>query len=176
VTTARRTFLAGVAAALAGCGREPREAAPGPVADAVGLLAFDGRVQHLAAWRGRRLVVNVWASWCAPCRAELPSLQALSDRLDATRATVIGLAVDDDHHLVREFLRRTPVRFPVYLQAPGPSAQRAWGVRALPETLLFGADGELVGREGGARDWTDRALLARWDLPLRAGAAEGADA
>jgi hypothetical protein len=101
-------------------------------------------------------------------------LQALSDQLDPARALVVGLAVDDDPHLVREYLRRSPVRFPIVLQAQPNSAARELAVRALPETLLLDAAGRVTGRELGARDWTDATLQARWGLPLRTRAGEAA--
>lgn len=166
----RAALLMPLAAALVGaCGRELPPAAPLPAAPTdVALVGLDGQAHRLSQWRGRRVVLNVWASWCAPCRAEMASLQALAAQLDAARAVVIGLSVDDDLHLVREYLRSAAIRFPVYLQDADRNAQRALDVRALPATLLVDADGRLQGREEGARDWTDRALHARWNLPLRA--------
>lgn len=160
-------MLGSLTAALVGCGRE---VAHGPVQQQridVALVGLDGQAQRLSQWRGRLVLLNVWASWCAPCRAEMASLQALAARLDPARGVVVGLSVDDDLHLVREYLRRAAIRFPVYLQAAEGSAQRDVAVRALPATLLVDPEGWLQGREDGPRDWMDRALHARWGLPLR---------
>jgi thiol-disulfide isomerase/thioredoxin len=165
----RCVLLSAIAATLAGCRAEPGTApAHQPVAVDLPLIGLDGAAHRLSHWRGRLIVLNVWASWCAPCRAEMGSLQALSERLDPARALAIGLSVDDDLHLVREYLRRVAIRFPIYLQDPQHGVQHALAVRALPATLMIGADGGLIGREEGARDWMDGALHARWRLPLRA--------
>jgi thiol-disulfide isomerase/thioredoxin len=170
----RRALLIALAA-VAGCRAEHAATeAPATAAPALALTHLDGTPGSLAQWLGRRVVLNVWASWCAPCRAEMASLQALSDQLDPARALVVGLAVDDDPHLVREYLRRSPVRFPIVLQAQPNSVARELAVRALPETLLLDAAGRVTGRELGARDWTDATLQARWGLPLRTRAGEAA--
>ena len=166
----RRTFVtAAVAATLAACrAQEPRLLQAVADLSAVQLTGLDGSAVTLGHWHGRVLVLNVWASWCAPCRAEMASLQALSERLDPARAAVIGLSVDDDPNLVHEYLRRARLRFPIFLQSDAGSAQRELGVRALPETLVLSSDGRLAGREAGPRDWNENALLARWQLPLLA--------
>ena len=165
----RRALLIAVAAVGAGCRAEPPATdaqANAPVA--LAHVGLDGAPGSLAQWQGRQVVLNVWASWCPPCRAEMASLQTLSDQLDPARALVVGLAIDDDPNLVREYLRRAPVRFPIVLQAQQHSAARELAVRALPETLLLDTAGRVIGRELGARDWTDATLQARWRLPLRA--------
>lgn len=167
----RRAFVlaAGAVAALGACGDE-RMRPPAAVAEVPDIMLFglDATRLRLSHWRGRMVVLNVWASWCAPCRAEMASLQALSDALDAARGAVVGLSVDDDLHLVREYLRGSAIRFPIVTQDPAQPAGHALGVRALPATLVVGADGRLAGREDGPRDWADPVLQARLRLPLRA--------
>lgn len=170
----RRALLIALAAAAAGCrDKPPATEAPARAPLALPIVSLDGTPGSLAQWQGRQVVLNVWASWCAPCRAEMASLQVLSDQLDPAHALVVGLAVDDDPHLIREYLRRAPVRFPIVLQAQPQSAARELEVRALPETLLVDAAGRVISRELGARDWTDATLQARWRLPLRARVGEG---
>src|SRR3569623_2809805 len=65
---------------------------------------LDGQAAGLAAERGKLVVLIVWATWCAACRKELPSLQRLSGDLDPRRFAVIGLSLDNDAHDVREYL------------------------------------------------------------------------
>ena len=64
---------------------------------------------------GKLLMINVWATWCAPCRHEMPSLQRLSDTLGPDRLELVGLSVDHDEHVVREYLIEHEIRFPSYL-------------------------------------------------------------
>jgi thiol-disulfide isomerase/thioredoxin len=165
-------LLAALAAvALAAC--EPPQP-PVALSPDLALVGLDGSTTTLDQWRGRWLVINVWASWCEPCRREMDGLQRLSDRLDPARAAVIGLTVDDDRQLAREYLRRAGVRFANFADGPPPVARPVLGVTALPETIVLGPDGRVRARIVGARDWDDAALIARLGLPLGDGRAEGA--
>lgn len=163
----RRTFVAAAGVcALGGCDAKRTGERSGPLTAT--LRDLDGDTAALAQWHGRVLVLNVWASWCAPCRSEKASLQVLSERIEPSRAAVIGLSVDEDLNLVREYLRRTGVRYRNFVAGSTRVAQDVLGVRALPETLILAPDGTLRARIHGARDWTDAALLAQLGITLRA--------
>ena len=98
------------------------------------------------SWRDRPLLVNVWASWCAPCVHEMPELQRFASAQPANGVQVVGIALDDGD-AVRAFLRRVPVAYPILLDAPGPADA---GVRlgnpqgVLPYSVLISADGTLL--------------------------------
>ncbi len=107
---------------------------------------LDGRTVALPeAWAGRPLLINVWASWCGPCIAEMPELQRFSAAQGPDGIQVIGIALDEPG-AVREFLQRIPVEYPILIDAPGPADA---GVRlgnlkgVLPYSVLIGADGHL---------------------------------
>lgn len=105
-----------------------------------------GRPQALAGYRGRPLVVNFWARWCAPCREEIPELNAAQAR-HAGRVQVLGIGLEDDAKAVRDFLRQHPMRYPVLLA--GDEAiplMLSLGNRkgALPYTVFIAADGRIV--------------------------------
>ena len=143
----RRRFLATALALLAGCGRAkpaaarfPRLALP-PLEGAAGEDPFRGPV-----------LVNYWATWCGPCRREMASLERLRARL-AGRVRVLGVTVDEDLNLAREWLRREGVRFAV-LADPGARLSRVpLALEALPETFLLDAGRRILERTKGARDW-----------------------
>lgn len=137
------------------------------------LAGLDGTAATLERWRGKWLVINVWASWCEPCRREMQGLQHLSEQVDPERAAVIGLTVDDDLQLAREYLRRAGVRFENFADGPPPVARPVLGVNALPETIVLAPDGRVRARIVGARDWTDAALIDRLGLPVRDARADG---
>ena len=106
-------------------------------------------------FRGKVLVVNVWATWCPPCRKEMPSLERLHARLDPARAKVIGLSVEIDEHRVREWLMQSRITFANYLDAGTPSARALLGINSYPQTFFIGPDGQLIATIVGARDWDD---------------------
>jgi thiol-disulfide isomerase/thioredoxin len=107
------------------------------------------------AFRGKVLVVNVWATWCPPCRKEMPSLEWLHAQLDPARAAVIGLSVENDDHQVREWLRQTNITFANYLDTGAPRARERLQITSYPQTFFVGPDGRLIARLEGARDWRD---------------------
>ena len=104
-------------------------------------------------WRGRVLVLNLWATWCGPCRKEMPSLQRLSEQLDRQRFQVVGLTVDDDPLLVEEFLLRYGIDFSVVRATDRMTLEQQLGVTAYPDTLLVSPEGKLLQRVSGERDW-----------------------
>lgn len=117
------------------------------------LTGLAGEQIALGDYRGKVVVLNIWATWCEPCRRELPSLQALSDQLDSQRFAVLGLAVDDDDHLVREYLIDKNIRFTNYIDPKRHIATDALGISLFPYTVLIGRDGTLLRRVPGARHW-----------------------
>jgi len=114
---------------------------------ALTLPSLDGRPTSLpAAFAGRPLLVNLWASWCGPCVEEMPELQRFAASQGGNGVQVVGIALDDPA-AVRAFLQRVPVAYPILLDAPGPADA---GVRlgnpkgVLPYSILVSADGRLL--------------------------------
>lgn len=99
-----------------------------------------------AAYAGRPLLINVWATWCGPCRQEMPELQRFAVEQGGTGIQVVGIALDEAE-AVRAFVAQTGVRYPVLLDTPGPADA---GVRlgnpkgVLPYSVLVSADGRLL--------------------------------
>ncbi|UCE31501.1 MAG: TlpA family protein disulfide reductase [Burkholderiales bacterium] len=122
---------------------------------------------------GRATVVNFWAAWCEPCRREMRALECLH-RLAPERLAVIGVSVDRDPNLARELLLASDVSFPNASDPGGAVSRDALGVDVLPSTLVVAADGSVLGRIVGVRDWTDPMLLAGYGITLPA--ARGASA
>ena len=102
---------------------------------------------------GKITVLNLWATWCAPCRHEMPSLDQLAGLLDDTRFRVVGLSVDDDDHLVREFLIERKIFFENYLDRDMRNANKLIGIRVFPSTFFIGGDGRLLKVVEGWRYW-----------------------
>jgi thiol-disulfide isomerase/thioredoxin len=110
------------------------------------------------AFQGKVLVLNVWATWCPPCRKEMPSLQRLSQTLDPKRFAVIGLSTDQDALLATEFLQQGGVTFSNFFDPNGKMSKQL-GLKVYPETFLIAPDGTLARRVTGLQDWSSPEML-----------------
>lgn len=134
---------------------------PGSLFPKLQVTTLSGQPTTTAKYSGKVQVINVWATWCAPCRKELPALDRLADALDRDKFVVFGVSIDGDDHLVREFLIDRKVRFTSYLDAQQHMARGVLGVRAYPSTFLVGTDGKLREVVEGAREWDSAEWIAR---------------
>jgi thiol-disulfide isomerase/thioredoxin len=128
------------------------------------LATPDGASLPLKALRGRPLLINFWATWCPPCVKEMPELDQFASAHAAQGWQVLGIAVDQLEP-VRQFLARSPVRFPVVLAGlEGLQLVRELGNAqgGLPFTVLVGADGKILQRKLGA---TTAQELRQWAVP-----------
>lgn len=105
-----------------------------------------GRTQALSQWRGQVVVLNFWASWCAPCREEMPDFAALRTQYRSRDVEFIGIAIDNAANVAR-FLRQMPVDYPILIgEAAAHSLVRQLGnpSGALPYTLVLDRDGNII--------------------------------
>ena len=133
----------------------------GEPAPALALPDLQGRTHRLADYRGHRVLLNFWASWCGPCLDELPALDRAQARFGENGAIVLGIAMDDPAH-VRDFLANHPVRYPILLgRMASPSTSLSWGdgSETLPYSVLIVADGRMIATQHGP---LDAATLDRW--------------
>jgi cytochrome c biogenesis protein CcmG/thiol:disulfide interchange protein DsbE len=112
---------------------------------------FDGRQTSLADLRGRTLVLNFWASWCVPCREEMPMLEQLSRSERDNGVTVLGVAIEDDELSLTSFLQAFNVTYPAGLDSDN-SVARAFEVKGLPTTIVISPTGQIVRRWQGPID------------------------
>jgi thiol-disulfide isomerase/thioredoxin len=111
----------------------------------------------LAQRRGQPVIINFWASWCAPCREEMPALQRLADRWQKRGLSVLTVAVADQAERATDFLWEISVSLP-QLNDPDQAVARALDVRTLPTTLILDRRHRVVGRARGLIDWDDPAV------------------
>jgi cytochrome c biogenesis protein CcmG/thiol:disulfide interchange protein DsbE len=133
----------------------------GHPAPALSGSTLEGRRFDLAGWRGSVVLVNVWGSWCAPCRQEQPLLAAAYSSLRARGLRMVGIDVKDRAGDARAFLARYGrATWPSVADPDGEHAVD-WGTFALPETYVVGRDGTVVAKSVGpvTADWIDRSVL-----------------
>jgi peroxiredoxin len=134
----------GATPALAPAGGEP--------APALVLRDTEGKAHDLAQYRGKVVVINFWATWCEPCRQEMPSMQRLRDKLAGRSFAVLAVNVDEPDVRVRRFLDETRFDLPVVLDV-NKTVTRAWNVRVMPTSFIVDAAGRLRYRVVGDIDW-----------------------
>ncbi len=154
----RRLFIVGLGV-LAAC------AAPGATAPEIGRTAPDLRLEaasgapvDLAALRGQVVVLNFWASWCGPCLAELPALQATYDAYRDRGATIVAVNLREEPAVVRAFVVEQRLSMPIALDPDGLVADR-YLVKNLPVSFLIDRDGVIRERHLGPLRSSD---LAQW--------------
>jgi peroxiredoxin len=132
----------------------------GGAAPALELRALDGPGHRLADYRGKVVLVNFWATWCEPCRDEMPSMQRLKEKLAGKPFAVLAVNLDEPESRIRQFLSRMKVDFTVLLD-PGKKAARAWDARILPASFVIGPDGEIRYSLVGELDWDQERVVDR---------------
>lgn len=149
----------------------PRVAHTAEAAQDVKMYALDGRPLTLASFKGKVVLLDFWASWCAPCRKSFPFLDALQKRHANEGLQVVGLTLEVDDDAVNAFLESVPVDFTI-ARDPSERAGEAFDIVAMPTSVLIGRDGRVAARfEGGDATVHDKieaavtTLLAGGSLP-----------
>jgi len=132
----------------------PPLVAVGQVLPDAGMAGLNGPHKRLSSYRGRPLIINVWASWCGPCRKEAASLERLAWSKAGSRYTVIGISTDDERSAALKWLQHSNATISHYIDAgPRWPLEHMLGASSIPVTVLVDADGRVVARFRGARDW-----------------------
>jgi thiol-disulfide isomerase/thioredoxin len=121
---------------------------------------LNGPDRLLSQYRGKPLLINVWASWCGPCRAEMGSLERLAWNDQGKRFTIIGISTDDYEAKAKHYLQSANATLNHYLDH-ALELEQMLGANRLPLTLLVDARGRVLGKYYGARDW-DSVDAAAW--------------
>ena len=117
-----------------------------------------GTPHTLTAYRGQVVLVNFWATWCEPCREEMPALQALQHKLGKERLVVLAVNYGESPERVHKFMHSMPLDFPIVLDRDMDAA-KAWQVRVLPTSFVLGPDGTIRYKAVGALEWADAQIV-----------------
>jgi peroxiredoxin len=131
-----------------GMAKVPPKAAPNFT-----LSTTDGQQVALQQYRGKVVFLNFWATWCIPCREEMPALEQLHQTYQSQDLAILSIDLKESADQVKAFFQKHSLSFPALLD-PNGSVFREYLVAGMPTTYLIGRDGTLLARGVGGRDWT----------------------
>lgn len=144
-----------VETAVAGKLMEP--VAGEPKAAEFNLVATNGKSISLEEFHGKFVLLNFWATWCAPCRKEMPSMNNLHNQLNGRGLEVVGVHVGPSLAGVKKFLEAVPVDFTILIDKNMSLA--SWGVKGLPTTFLINPDSKIIYKATGERIWDSPEMM-----------------
>ena len=132
--------------------KTPGEVDVGGILRDAPMQGLSGPSRLLSDYRGTPLIINVWASWCGPCRQEMASLDRLSRRYGGTQFTVIGISTDDYPDAAMAFLQKSGTTFKHFIDTR-LLLENMLGANRIPLTILVDAQGRVLGKYYGAKEW-----------------------
>jgi peroxiredoxin len=152
----------GAVAGLQYLGRAPRT---GYTAPDFTLPDLRGRPYRLSDFRGRVVFLNLWATWCPPCRMEMPAMEALYKRFKQRDFVMLAVAQEDNAAGVRAFAEEMGLSFPVLLD-PDASLSPRYGATGYPETFIIDRSGQVVNHTIGPAEWNSPEMVAYFERLL----------
>lgn len=130
------------------------------------LPALGGNTVKLSDYRGQVVFLNIWASWCPPCREEMPAMEALYKRLKDRPFKMLAVSIDQKgEEFVGSFLARQGLTFPVLLDPEGKT-YKLYGLTGVPETFILDKNGIVIRKILGPQDWTNAQWLEYFDRTI----------
>jgi thiol-disulfide isomerase/thioredoxin len=121
------------------------------------IVNASNQVIDLSQFKGKKVFVNLWATWCPPCRAEIPSIEKLSAKTDNNKAVFVMISLDDNFDKAKSFAIKNNMSLPVYF--PAANLPQLFNVQGIPATFIFNENGELVHRQDGSTDFDTKAFF-----------------
>jgi thiol-disulfide isomerase/thioredoxin len=110
-----------------------------------------GEIVDLAQFRGKKVFVNLWATWCPPCRAEIPSIESLGAKTDRSKVEFVMLSLDDNFDKAKTYAANNNMKLPVYY--PAADLPQLFVTEGIPMTIIFNEKGEIVFNEVGSANY-----------------------
>lgn len=111
----------------------------------------EGHKLNLADLKGKKVFVNLWATWCPPCRVEMPSIEKLYQKVNKEKAVFVMLSLDENFDLPKQFIKANQLELPIYY--PSENLPAMFNVRGIPATFIFNEKGELIKANEGMDDY-----------------------
>lgn len=129
------------------------------------LQDLTGKSVNLTELQGKIVFLNFWATWCPPCRAEMPSIENFYNRYKEKDVHVLAVNIQEEAPVVRSFLEKNLYSFPIVLDSSGRTAQ-LYGIRGIPTTFILDRKGNVLGTLVGSREWDTPEVYRLFDTLL----------
>ena len=130
------------------------------------LKDLTGKTVSLSSFKGSIVFLNFWATWCPPCRAELPSMQKLYEKYKDRGLVILGVDLQEDENLVRDFVKKTGLTYPILLDSNSQVGQ-IYGARSIPTSYIIGKKGFILARTVGGREWNKQEIYDLFEELLK---------
>ena len=124
------------------------------------LKGEDGNNYHLSDYRGKVVLINFWATWCPPCREEMPAMERLWQKVQNKNIVILAINVGEDADTIFEFTGQYPVSFPLPMDIDG-KVLKSYPVRAFPTTYIINPEGMVTHRAIGSREWDSKWMIEK---------------
>ena len=121
------------------------------------IINSNGEVSDFTQFKGKRVFVNLWATWCPPCRVEIPSIQKLYAKTDKNKTLFVMLSLDNNFETAKQFAAKTNLDIPIYY--PAGNLPALFNVESIPVTFIFDEKGKLIHRQEGAADYNTNQFI-----------------
>jgi len=121
------------------------------------LQSADGNIINLADLKGKKVFVNLWATWCPPCRAEIPSIEKLYKKTDKEKVAFVMLSLDDNFNSAKHFAKAKHLQLPVYY--PAENLPAMFNINGIPATFIFDEKGKLIKANMGMDDYNTESYV-----------------
>jgi len=120
----------------------------------------------LSSYKGKVVILNFWATWCPPCRTEMPSMETLYQRFNAQGLEILAVDIGEDLSTVRQFISNSGYSFPVMLDS-GNRVSSVYGMKAIPTSYIIDREGKIIGRVVGGILWDNQRVITAIDALLK---------
>jgi len=129
------------------------------------LPLLSGENATLSSFRGKVVILNFWATWCPPCRAEMPSMEILYKRYKDQGLEILAVDIGENANTVRQFIQKNNYSFPVLLDTTKQTSA-IYGVEAIPTTYIIDRNGKIIGRIIGSINWDTQQIFNAFEKLL----------
>ena len=130
------------------------------------LKNLEGDDITLSSFQGKVVFLNFWATWCPPCRGEMPSIQKLHEKMQDRDFIILAVSIGEKENAVKNFIEKNNYTFPVLLD-PDNQAAQDYDISGIPTTLLVDKEGKVVFRETGSRNWASTEIIEQIEELLK---------